>query len=401
MKFKGKCAFVIAPYTLSDPTTRNTIYSISNLYERIIVIQQNSLAKYHSLNLDNVIVVNVKDFINLPRFYGTKNILAWLYYKFTVKKLIRKYRPALFITFQFSPLAAIKLQSGQKLVACVYDIPDPDLSGKLDTIINRQGFKQLKNASLVWTSDEHKSRLTAQFGQLGTLPLICYNCPRLNYIDDKGTGDKLWLRNELRKAGAAISNDSGTVMIRAGAIGPYGGIEETLEAMKSLPPDNLFLMMGRPGKLYSDSLKTLIREYKLEKRAFFWDRPDDQTWKKALFGADIGHLVHLRPPDLTPEAGMYQYNSSLSNYRLFYYMAVGLPIFSYNDPRMSNMHGEANCFIVLRVEQLVQDIIHNWRMLSENRVLRESMAENGTNLFLTKYNWETQFKEIKKFIEDL
>ncbi len=398
MKKKRNIAIVFATYTLADPTTRNTINSISDLFDTIISVDQNSVIKYKSLESKNVKIISIADLVKVPRLFGIKNIIKWLIYKINVRWLIYKYQPNLMITFMLKPLAAIKTPTGGKLVSCIYDIPDPQTSGKLDSLINIKGFKNLKNADLVWASDEHKSIFTAQFASLGKLPLVCYNCPSLKTLTDNQTSDKVWLRGKLRDSGAMIGENNGTILIRAGAIGKYGGIEETLLAMNEIPEDNLFLMMGRPDKDYRKYLISLIKEMKLEKRAFFWDMPDDNVWQRALSGADIGHLIHSPPLDNTVLAGMYKYNSSLSNYRLFSYMASGIPIFSYNDKRLERLHNDVNCFHVLNIKNLTNEIIEAWRILSEDRFLRDEMGLAAREAFTSKYNWENQFNEIFSFI---
>ena len=397
---RSQTAFVFTTYTLTDPTTRNSIYSISRYFEKVIVVQQNSKARYNPLDLDNVVIEDVEDFEWLPRLFGVKNILKWGFYKWRVNFLIWRNKPDLIITFMLGPLAAIRLKPAQKLISCIYDIPDSENAGLLDSVINKNGFNKLKYAQLVWASDKHKSVLAAQLAGLNIDPLVCYNCPALNYLPlDDECIMKRWLREQLRKDGAEISDSGGTILLRAGAIGVFGGIEETLLAMQSLPKDHLFLMMGRPDKSYGQQIRTLIEKYGLEKRAFLWDRTDDTTWKKAIFGADIGHLVHLPPPSQSSHAGAYALNSSLSNYRLFYYMAAGLPIMSYDDSRLNEMHADVECFRVLKTSSLVQDTINTWLLLNNDPVFRKKLGSNAKNAFLAKYNWENQFSPIEQFIE--
>lgn len=402
MKKKGPTtAIVFATYTLADPTTRNTINSISEFFDIIIAVEENSLTEYKPLESKNVTIETIKDFTGIPKLLGFKNLWKWLSYKRTVRNLMHKYRPDMVVTFMLRPLAAIKLNTDQTLVSCIYDIPDPETSGKLDSLINKQGFKNLKNAALVWASDKYKAILTSQFGNLRKLPQVCYNCPQSNSIPSDRVESRKWLRKKLRDAGATIGDEGGTILLRAGAVGNYGGIEETLKAMQSLPADNLFLMMGRPGNEYKNQLIAAIKKMQLEKRAFFWDRPDDETWQNAISGADIGHLLHLEPPANTVVGGLYRYNSSLSNYRLFTYMASGIPVLSYNDKRLKDLHNEIDCFKVLDVDNLETDIAENWKLLSENKLIRETMGVAAKTAFLKKYNWEYQFREIHKFVAEL
>lgn len=396
---KKPSAFVLTTYTLTDPTTRNTIYSISPLFSKIVVIQQNSRARYDPLHLDNVLIEDVEDFDSFPRLFGVKSILKWVYYKIHVRRLLRKFKPDVIVTFMLSPLAAIKRTKNQLLVSCIYDIPYQPNAGRLDRKINIKGYQQLATADKVWASDAYKARLAAEFGELTSLPAVCYNSPRLQYIEmEDRSVMRSWLREKLRGAGAKISDQGGSILIRAGAVGVFGGIEETLKAMHSLPDDHIFLLMGRPEKSYGDKLRKLISSEQLDHRVFLWDRPDDETWKKAIFGADIGHLIHLPPPEDSSHAGMYAFNSSLSNYRMFYYMAAGLPTFSYDDKRLDDVHLDVNCFRVLRTAHLIQDTIDQWKLLGSNDALKNELSQNARNAFVQKYNWENQFEEIRSYI---
>ena len=392
---KKSTVLVFATYSLSDPITRNTINSISELYDHIVVVEESSGTKYNSLESKNIRVERTYQFGKFPRFYGLKTFLVWIAYRIKTRRLISEYKPDLVITFMLKPLAALAKIELVNLVSCIYDIPDPKTSGKLERIINKNGFKKLKSADIIWASDIFKSELAAKFAGLTQLPLVCHNCPSLANYSEMSIESKLWLRQKLRDAGANISDESGTVLIRAGAIGPYGGIEETLSAMQSMPDDCLFLMMGRPTSEYRNYLISLIKESGLGKKAFLWNKPDDNAWKLAIEGADIGHLIHLPPPkEDSIHAGLYKYNSSLSNNRLFTYMASAMPILSYNDVRLDAMHKDVNCFYLVDVSSLQGDIAKGWKELNENNELRKLLGAEGKKAFLTKYNWEFQFQGI-------
>lgn len=401
MKLDKNTVIIFATYTLADPTTRNTIESVSKFYDRVVVVDHNPGTAYRPLNAKGLIIESISDLKSLPRLGGLKNLFKWWVYSSSCRRILNKYRPGLVITFMLRPLAAIKPAKGQTMISCIYDIPDPETAGKIDRGINKAGFRNLSAAALVWASDSYKAALAKDFGKLDKMPLVCHNSPARDGGNLYKAADRLWLREKLMLAGAPVSESKGIIMVRAGAIGPYGGIEETLEAMKQLPDDYIFLMMGRPGEDYKAQLNRLISDEGLEQRAIFWDRPTDDEWQKAINGADIGHLLHLAPPAGTIAAGLYRYNSSLSNYRLFTYMAAGLPIFSYNDPRLDALHKEVNCFCVLDVTRLRDEIIHAWQRISNDSVLRTRMAQAARDAYEHTYNWEVQFREVRKYIEKL
>ena len=294
------------------------------------------------------------------------------------------------------PLAALPrngLQPAFKHVACIYDIPSSPDVGRLDRLLVRRAWRRLSQADVVWSSDKYKARLAKESGGLADLPLICHNCPPRNYLPDPTTPRDGWLREQLRHQGAGLTESEGCVLLRAGAIGECGGIEATLEGMRSLPEDYVFVMMGRPHDSYKKHLLELIAALRLEHRAFLWDRPSDEVWKRALQGADLGHLIH-GPFASEPMKRSYELNSSLSNNRLFQYMAAGLPIIAYNDPRLNDIYSEVPCFCVARLASLAHDIRLSWQELGTKQAFRVRLGGAGRRAHLKTFNWEFQFGTV-------
>jgi glycosyltransferase involved in cell wall biosynthesis len=284
-------------------------------------------------------------------------------------------------------------EGGPQLVSCVYDIPSPRDTGRLDSFVFRKAWRRLRQAKVVWASDTHKSKLVKQLANLPSTPLVCHNCPPLSYFAGSIWPRDKWLREKLREEGANIDEGVGCIVIRAGAIGECCGIEETLNALVDLPDNVVFLMMGRPSPTYRAGLLQKIESLRLQRRAFLWDRPSDQDWLRALQGADVGHMIHgpFTPGYMTR---LYELNSSLSNYRLFYYMAAGLPILGYDDPRMESLYEDVRCFRNVRLTKLQSDIRKVLSDLAEDSGLRRELGLAGRNAHLTKYNWEMQFEKV-------
>ena len=396
-KESSRVAVILPTYSLKDPVTRNTINSVLNLFDKIIIVEQYPATEY-SFDSKKVEIKYLKDFRNWPRKAGLKSTLKWLTYKFYVNKIVRKYKPDLIISFMLSPLAALNFPVSSLLVSCIYDIPSEKYSGRLDSIINKKGFKKLATADIVWSSDPFKADLTKEMAQLNKLPYICYNCPDVNYAANIDKHAKRrWLRERLIQQGAPISHHTGSVLIRAGAIGIYGGIENTILAMKHLPDDHIFLMMGRPEISFELKVKQIILDEGLQNRVFLWKGPDDETWKNALFGADIGHLIHEKPYKGSPEADIFRLNSSLSNNRIFYYMAAALPILSYEDDRLTDLHRSVDCFQVVSPDD-INDIKNKWISLSENNNLYDEQSLNSFKAYKTEFSWQIQFSKVRSQI---
>lgn len=342
--------------------------------------------------------------LQLPRVLRSiQQPLNWLRFCLSVRSTIWKFKPDVVVAIMHHALAALPKSSRSRrfqLVACIYDIPPLGHAGRLDRRSIRHGWSRLAKADLVWASDKYKADLARKIGHLVEMPVICHNCPSLDYLPEPSAETRAWLRTELRRQGMAIGEVGGSILLRAGAIGEYCGIEETLAGMNHLPDDYVFVMMGRPPGTYKAHLIKQISALGLAKRAILLDRPDEVVWKNALQGADIGHLIHGPfPPGYMTR--LYELNSSLSNNRLFQYMAAGLPIISYDDPRMSDIYEEVPCFRVARLSSLGHDIIACWRELGNDNFLRKQMGDIGRKAHLGKYCWEQQFGAVMKQLFEL
>jgi glycosyltransferase involved in cell wall biosynthesis len=390
----NKNILVFAHYTVQDPPTANTIKSLLKLGYSVRAIQQSDIKNYDLESYQNFKLITIYDFRFFKLLKGGHNLFKWIYFKIFILIYIKIFNPNFIIGWMLHPLDILKptFEKKYQLISVITDIPSLEYAGKLDKNIISNAWQKIKFADVMWASDIYKAELAQKYGNLDTLPLVCHNCPASDYIKKDLWPRDNWLRQQLANQVAEI-NETTCILIRAGAIGPYGGIEETLEAMLSLPINVLFFMMGRPNDEYKNKIFSLINELNLNKRVFLWIQPDDYTWKKALLGADIGHLIHLRPESGSIAANYYL-NSSLSNNRLFQYMAAGLPIISYNDPRMNLIYNEVDCFKVVDVNNLVESLIKNINGLYENEQDRIRLGKNGREAHLKKYNWEYQFEPV-------
>jgi len=391
------CLFVMYACALGDPPARQAMAAFRREGYRVHLIQLGSGQANGAGNAP----VDAVHTVALPAWLGSSkalhNWLRWRAFTRRVANLIAEVKPELVVTVMLHALAALpwKLahRNSCKLLSCIYDIPALEFSGKLDRPIIAAGWRRLAEADVVWASDIHKARLAREIGKLSALPVVCHNCPTLDYLPEPTWPRDGWFRSELRKAGATIGENGGSILLRAGAVGECGGIEETLQAMRDLPDNYLFVMMGRPSEFYKQCLVGEIEKLGLRRRAFFWDHASDDIWKKALQGADIGHLIQGPFPPGRMER-LYELNSSLSNNRLFQYMAAGLPILAYDDPRMADLYREIPCFSIVRVSHLKIDIKTLWKGLGENTGFRKQQGMAARKWHESKYNWEYQFAPI-------
>ncbi len=397
---KGKVLIVAFGYVFSEPPSRNAMLSFIEAGYQVSVLH----LKKFSLPSNFDIIENIEIDIQLPKFLSfikpVYRVFEWIGFRNAVNRWVSSNPGSIVWHAHLSPVAALNRKLLEKknciFICNVVDVPPLRVPGKFEQYINKTAWKKLSLFDLVVSSDYFKAQQSLFFAQLEGEPMVCHNTPRLEEfknIDRKS--NKTWLRNELIKQGASLETDEGVVMLRAGAIGELGGIEETMQMLRELPEELIFLMMGRPTKDYENHIRNYIKELKLEKRVFLWLRPSDDIWKKALLGADIGHLIHICPLSGYYKS-LFELNSSLSNNRLFQYMAAGLPIVSYLDPRMQKLYGELDGFVVVDAQNLVSELCKKIPELNNEE--RNRLGQNNRTAYLKTYNWENQFAPILRYV---
>jgi glycosyltransferase involved in cell wall biosynthesis len=325
-------------------------------------------------------------------------VARWFAFRRAIARAVDEFRPHLVVAIMHHAVAGLPSGRSFHRVACIYDIPSMQDAGRLDRWIIRAAWSRLSRFDLVWSSDPLKAELTRKMGSLSELPVVCHNTPVRRVLAAPQWPRDGRLRAKLINEGAPLSARGGLVLLRAGAIGENCGIEATLEALQHLPENHVFLMMGRPSADYAGQVRRKIGEVGLHRRAFLWERPDDATWNDALSGSDLGHLIHApHPPG--PGSRAYALNSSLSNNRLFSYMAAGLPIVSYDDPRLSSLHAEIDCFRVARLSSLAGDLETILRELGRDPATRRRMGEAARHAHESRYHWEQEFGAVLSVLE--
>jgi glycosyltransferase involved in cell wall biosynthesis len=377
---------------LNDPPSRNCVSELIRHGASVTAVHR----PFHSL--EEIPIPGLKECRVSPILPGLPRQLRSLFelaaFRRRLRREIRAVSPQLFVSIMFHPIALARdLPENCRLIVGILDIPPCGRSGALTEKIVARAWRRLKKADLVWASDIYKAKRAMGLGDLREEPIVCHNCPPLSYLHEFTWPRDHWLREQLHAAGANLTHTGGCIILRAGAIGPCGGIEETLAAMEDLPSDYVFLMVGRPSSSYKEHLLSLIEKNGLAKRAFLWDRPDMHTWKRALQGADVGHLIHGPFVDAYDQE-IYKLNSSLSNNRLFQYMAAGLPIIAYNDPRMAHLYKEVDCFRVANLDALEGDLRTILKELGADPNARQPLGARAREAHLRKYNWENQFAPV-------
>lgn len=393
-------AIIFATYTLTDPPTINTINSLLTEGWNVVVVQQSFDYADNPFG-SKINFINLNDFrrLKFPAFICS--IFGWVYYKIKILKILGTERPDMIVSFMFRPIAAIPKKYLNKTISCIYDIPPVKFIGRLDRYIVSIAWKKLKYCKLIWASDEYKAVLVKSYADLSKLPIICHNCPPLNYFSNLNKAEqRKWLVDFLKKKKLSVSDDT-IILLRAGAIGEYGGIEETLGALQKAKTNIVFILMGRPTDHYLLNLKKLIKKLNLINNVVVLNRPDDDLWKKILISADIGHLIHVEPKDQGYHSENFKLNSSLSNNRLYQYLSAGLPIISYNDERMALLYQEINSFFRVKQSNMEESLIQLFKYEFKDKTRLNKYSLNALKAFSKKYNWEFQFFPIFNLIDEI
>jgi glycosyltransferase involved in cell wall biosynthesis len=393
--------FIFATYGLTDPPIQNTIISLSKSEWEVTVIDFN---KYKQSIYFNVKLNKLKIHYSILKLFPSfiKSFLIWIILLSKSYYYILSKKPNLIIAEMLTPLIVIPSGYLKNTICFIPDIQNIKFSGYLDRIAIRYGIKKLKTCKLVWASDKFKAELIQIQANLKKQPLICHNCPPLNYFENLNKAEsRNWLNDILINKNISITKES-VLLLRAGAIGPYGGIEETISALKSIAKNVIFIMMGRPSQNYYEKLIKIIAENNLANRVYIFNKPSNSEWKKILLASDIGHLIHIRPDEKEDEsiAINYDLNSSLSNNRLFQYMAAGLPIISYNDPRMNSIYNEVDCFSIINTLNYIDEFKRVCIDFQKDNKKLLNMGMNARKAYVEKYHWENQFKIINEKINN-
>lgn len=384
-----KTVVIAAGYGPNDPPTQNTCRYFKERGWRVVVVVPlaNMASNSTVAHADDVYYVDAA-----PRMGRLAPIYEFLCWGRALRKAVRWSKAHLMVSFMFHPWVSAGELDRIRRVACIYDIPPDRYAGIFARHIFRRGWRDIHKLNFVWSSDPLKSALCKERGHLQVSPPVCHNVPYADYIDETELGSgRTWLCARLAAQDVMVEQGQ-KILLRAGAFGVLGGIEETLAALVK-NPKWVFVLMGRPDSDYERFVRAKVAELNLKNQVGFIVRPSNDEWRKALLGADAGHLIHLRPEDGYHREA-FDNNSPLSTNRLFQYMAAKLPIISSDDSRMAEIHREIDCFLVAEAANLVKSLDHILKRLRSDTFIDQNMGEAGRSAHLNKYNWEHQFASI-------
>ncbi|HET9425896.1 MAG TPA: glycosyltransferase [Gemmatimonadaceae bacterium] len=297
-------------------------------------------------------------------------------------------RPRLIIGYDFTgALAARAAQhwlrsTGVGRPALVYHNHDPVAWEK------KPGFRRhgrllerrlARAADLVIVPDEQRARWFASFHELGSIPTVVRNCPRLNRRRPRPV-----LRNRLR----ALGFDFRYIVLRQQSrIGPGHGIEAILRSMSGWPDDTGLVLLGAEGVPgYVDSVARLAAECRVAGRLAVLPRVPYHELFDYTADADIGLAVY-------ENAGLNHLYSAGASNKLYEYAAAGVPVIASADlPGYRDIvegQGIGRCVSLGLPEQ----IAHAVRDLRTGP-LHDRCARQGRALHASEWNYEHQFSPV-------
>jgi glycosyltransferase involved in cell wall biosynthesis len=179
-------------------------------------------------------------------------------------------------------------------------------------------------------------------------------------------------------------------VVYAGGISPLRGIREMVAAMELLPePLGATLELVGPFVLGNIPIGELTSSPGW-KRVHSHGLVDQPTTFRVLHTSRVGLVIYHRIPNQL---------ESLPQ-KFFEYMGAGLPVIATDVPLWRQIIEESNCGILVdpRDPRAIASAI---QFLLENPAEAEAMGRRGRAAVLSRFNWETQAKELVKLYAEL
>jgi glycosyltransferase involved in cell wall biosynthesis len=399
MKFLNQKKILIIPEYpfFLDPPTKNLYNYLLDFGCHVTILSQ-GVSKFN-LNQKNLLLKSVPEvhFYKRTIFVKFINIL----FRFISIRIFTKYNYFNYVfLYQYKNIALYNSNKNKNWIPIITDIHGTINIGKFDLIFRWLALKKLEFSTIGWVSDEYKLDLLKLHSNRELINFkVLYNCPRLSYLSKFKNLSKSQLRLELSDSGFHIGRAEDIVITRAGGNVKFGGIEETIVALKEVSENIKFVIIGKCDRSFEYKITNLIDHYSLGNRVFFYGFVEDEIYEKIIAASDFGHLVHLKPFNDFKLLDNYNLNSSLSNNRLFQYLAAGVQIISYKDYRLNEIHKEFGVKYLVDTESVVNSLIFILKSISSKKCEFIDFEMSMKSLFEAKYNFEKQFRKLNLNIE--
>jgi glycosyltransferase involved in cell wall biosynthesis len=288
---------------------------------------------------------------------------------------------------------ALKFLFKTKVMYYCPDVYPLNTVGLLDRFFKLIEKRFAKYVDFIWTPDNRKASFLFHDASLQEYPSVILNAQLKEFssdIDSESQTHQLY--NDLKEQGIYAEK----VIIRAGAIGGDGGIETTIEALKSLPTNVVFVLCGNPQDEYRNYLKHYINDREMQKRVILFDSVPYDKWFSYIRASHVGHLLE----DVSVGEAA-KYNSPLAANRFFMYIRAGLPVLAPRDAEIMKAMSDDGQSCGYCVETSNVEMIKNaLNDLLFNKEEFNKCSTKSLDLFNTKLNFEYQFRPALNWIEN-
>ena len=244
----------------------------------------------------------------------------------------------------------------------------------LERAVRRRGL-----AALVTVSDQLADRLYERFG--GPHPVVVRNCPVLRDVPRTNA-----LRHRL-----GVGHDV-KLLVYHGTATEGSGLENVIRALRELPPNYVFTMIGRVWG--QERYEGLARAAGVGTRVRFVPMVPEDEMLRLVASADVG-LVPTEPNSVGNTYG-------LAN-KFFESMMVGLPMVAAATPAVEPVLQRVKAGLLYPADapQDASAIAHAVRALCEDEALWRSCREAGLAAARDEFNWDREARKLVAVYEGL
>jgi glycosyltransferase involved in cell wall biosynthesis len=223
-------------------------------------------------------------------------------------------------------------------------------------------------AAMITVSDALADRLVARFG--GPRPVVVRNCPALRDVPrTDALREKIGAPREAK------------LLLYHGTATEGSGVEVVIRALRHLPPNYLFALVGRVWR--QDKYEALARAEGIADRVRFVPFVAEDEMFRLVASADVG----LVPTEPNSEGNTY----GLAN-KFFESMMAGLPLVASATPAVKPILERTKAGLLYPAE-MPQDpaaLAAAARRLCEDRALWASCREAALRAARDEFNWERE-----------
>jgi glycosyltransferase involved in cell wall biosynthesis len=279
-----KQILIIAEYPIFlDPPTTNLCNYLLEKGIQVTVIQHGKiLAKKEVQNLNAKSIFEISTFKNTWIVKLINIVFRYIYIRIILS--VNKYDHV--FLYMYKNVALFPIKKYINWTPIITDILGVVNIGKFDFYFRKIALKKMLHANSGWVSDEFKLQLLEEHvaKKLSNFKII-YNCPRLSYLEKFKNKSKAELRIELSNSGFNIGSSKDIIILRAGGNVKYGGIEETIIALKTIPENIKFVIIGKCENEFKNNIMQMIADFRLENQVFMYGFVEEDIYIKILLNS--------------------------------------------------------------------------------------------------------------------